>query len=157
MYSQSYVFSSSQMWELTIKKAEWAPKDWCFRTVVLEETLESPLDCKEIQPANPKGNQPWIFIGRTDAEAEASVICPPDAKNWLTGNDSDVGKDWGQENRVTEVEMVKWHHWLNGHESEQAPGDSEGQGSLECYSPWGCKEWDMTERLNWLTDPAYAQ
>ena len=115
---------------------------------MLEKTLESPVD-STINPINPKGNQPWIFIGRTHAEAEVLVLCPTDAKNWLAGNDSDVGKDWGQEEKgVTEVEMVKWHHWLNGHESEQAPGDSEDQGSLECYSPWGRKEWDTTEWLN---------
>ena len=129
MYSQIYGFSSShvQMWELTIKKAEWAPKDWCFRTVVLEKTLESPLDCKEIQPVNPKGNLSWIFIGRTDAEAEALILWPPDVKNWLTGKDPDARKDWGQEEKgVKEDEMVVWHHQLNEHEFEQASWDREG-------------------------------
>ena len=144
LYSQSYWFSSShvKIWKLDHKQS-WALKN-CFQTVVLEETLESPVDSK-INPINPKGDQCWVFIGRTDAEAEASVLCPPDAKSWLAGNDSDVRKDWGQEEKgVTEVEMVGWRQWLNGHESEQAPRDSEGQESLECYSPWGCKEWDWT-------------
>ena len=107
------------MWELDHKEG-WAPKNWCFWTVVLEKTLESPLDCKEIQTVNPKGNQSWIFIGRTDAEAEAPVIWPPDAKNWLIGKDPDAGKDWGQKEKgTTEDEMVGWHHSLNGHEFEQ--------------------------------------
>ena len=106
------------MWELDYRES-WAPKNWCFWTVVLENTLENPLECKEIQPANPKGNQPWIFHGRTDAVAEAPVLWPPDSKNWLTGKDSDAGKDWGQEEKeTTEDEMVWWHHRLNGHELE---------------------------------------
>ena len=117
--------------------------------MVLENTLESPLDSK-IKPVNPKGNQSWIFIGRTDAENEAPILWPPDAKNWLTGKDPDAGKDWRQEEKgTTEDEMVGWHHWLDGHESEQALGVGDGQGSLACYSPWGCKELDMTEWLNW--------
>ena len=128
----------------TIKKAE-CQKYWCFQTVVLKKTLESPLDCKEIEPVNPKGNQPWIFIGRTDAEAP--ILWPPDAKNWLTGKDPDAGKDWRQEEKGDE--MVGWHHWLNGHEFEQTPGVGEGQGSLACCSPRGHKEFDMTEWLNW--------
>ena len=116
----------------------------------LEKTLESPLDSKEIKPVHPKGNQPWIFIGRTDAEAEAPIPWPPDAKSWLIGKDSDAEKNWRQEEKgVTEDEMVGWHHWLNGHEFQQAPGDGEGQGSLACCSPWGHKESDMTEWLNW--------
>ena len=127
--SQSYVFSSSHvwMWEWDCKES-WALKNWCFWTVVLEKTLESPLNCKEIQPVHPKGNQSWIFIGRTDAEAEApigawSILCsqsilwPPDVKSWLTGKDPDAGKDWSQEEKgMTENEMVRWHHRLNGHE-----------------------------------------
>ena len=110
------------------------------------KTLEGPLDSKEIQPVKPKGEKPWILIGRTDAEAP--ILWPPDVKNWLTGKDPDAGKDWRQETGVTEDEMVGWHHWLNGQESEQAPGDGEGQGSLACCSPWGHKELDVTEKLN---------
>ena len=128
----------------------WAPKNWCFWTVVLEKTLESPLACEEIQPIHPKGNQSGIFIGRTDTEAETPIIWPPDAKNWLTRKDPDAGKDWRQEEKgMTEDEMVGWHHWLNGHEFEQALGVGDGQGSLACCSLWGCKESDMTEWLNW--------
>ena len=118
--SQSYGFSSSHVWiwELDYKKS-WAPKNWYFRTVVLEKTLESPLGCKEIKPVNPQGNQSWIFIGRTDAEAETLILWPPDAKNWLIWKDPDAGQDWGQEEKgMTEDEMVGWHHQLNGHEFE---------------------------------------
>ena len=129
------------------------PKNWWFWTVVLKKTLESPLDCKEIKLVNPNGNQPWIFIGRTDAEAP--VLWLPDAKSRITGKDSDARKDWGQkEKRTTEVEIVGWHHWLNGHEFEQALVDSEGQGSLACCSPQGCKELDTTEPLNKTTTPS---
>ena len=118
----------------------WVPKNWCFWTVVLEKTLESPLDCKEIQPVHPKGNQPWIFIGRTDVEAETPILWPPDAKNWLISKDPDSGKHWEQEEKgTTEDEMVAWHHWFDGHEFEQTPRVGDGQGSLACYSPWGCK------------------
>ena len=124
-------------------------KNWCFCTVVLKRTLESPLDCKEIQPVPPKGNQSWIFIGRTDVEAETPILWPPDAKNWLLGKDPDSGKDWRQEKGMTEDEMVGWHQWLNGHEFEQAPGVGDGQGSLACCSPWGFKELDMTKWMNW--------
>ena len=148
LYSQSYGFSSShvQMWELDNKKG-WALKNWCLWTVVLEETLESPLQSKEIKPVNPKGNQSWIFIGRTGAEAP--ILWPPDAKNWLIRKDPDAGKDWRQEEKgTTEDEMVGCYHRLNGHEFEQAPGNGEGQGSLACCSPWGHKESDMTEWLN---------
>ena len=116
LYSQSYVFSSSHvwMWELDHKEG-WALKNWCFQTVMLEKTLDNPLDSKEIKAANPKGNQPWIFTGRAGAEAEAPILWPPDAKSWLIRNDPDAGKDWGQEEkRVTEDEMVGWHHWLTG-------------------------------------------
>ena len=121
---------------------------WCFWTVVLEKTFESPLDCKEIQPVHPKGNQSWIFTGRTDAEAETPILQPPDAKNWLIWKDPDTGKDWGQEKKgTTEDEMVGRHHQLNGHKFEQASGVGDGQGSLAC--PWSHKELDMTEWLNW--------
>ena len=135
-------------------KESWAWKDWSFLTVLLEKTLESPLDCKEIKPVNPNGNQSWIFIGRTDAEAESPTLWPPHAKNWLIGKDPDAGKDWRQEEKgTTEDEMVGWHHRLDRHESEQAPRVGDGQGSLVCYSPWGHKESDMTERLNWTDNP----
>ena len=137
------------MWELDYKKS-WVPKNWCFWTVVLEKTLESPLDCKEIKLVHPKGNQSWIFIGRTDAEAETPILWSPDEKNWLLGKDPDAGKDWRQEEMGTkEDEMVRWHHRLDGHEFEQALGVGDGQGSLACCSSWGHKELDMTEPLNW--------
>ena len=144
--SQSYGFSSSHvwMWELDHKEG-WVPKNWCFWTAVLEKTLKSLLDCKEIQSVNPKGNQFWIFIGGTDAEAEALILGPPDAKSQLIGKDSDAGKDWRQEKEgMTEDKLVGWHHWLNGHEFEQALGDCEGQE----VCPWDCKESDTTEWLN---------
>ena len=152
LYSQSYVFSSSHvpMWELDHKEG-WALKKWCFQTVVLEKTLESPLDSKEIKAINPKGNQPWIFIGRTGAEDEVPILWPPDAKSRLIRKDPDAGKDWGQEKRATEDEMVGWHHQLSRHEFEQTLGDGEEQGSRECYSPWGRRESDTTE-LTELTD-----
>ena len=117
---------------------------------MLEKTLECPLDSKEIKPINPEGNQPWIFIGRIVAEAEAPIVWPPDAMSWLIGRDPDAGKGRGQnEKGVAEDEMVGWHHWLNGHEFQQAPGDGDRQEGLVYGSPWGCKELDMTERLNW--------
>ena len=132
-------------------KESWVPKNWCFWTVVLEKTLESPLDCKNIKPVNPKGNHSWIFIGRTDAEAEAPILWPPDAKNWLIGKAPDAGKDWRQEEKgTTEEEMVGCHHWLDAHHFEQALGVGDGQGSLACSSPRGYKELDMTEWLKWL-------
>ena len=118
--SQSYGFFSSHvwMWELDYKES-WVPKNWCFGTVVLEKTLESLLGCKEVKPVNPKGDQSWILIGRTDAEAETPIFWPPDVKNWLIGKDPDAGKDWGQEEKgMTKHKMVGWHHWLNGHEFE---------------------------------------
>ena len=149
--SQSYGFSNSHvwMWELDHKEG-WTPKNWFFWTVVLEKTLESPLDSKEIQPVNPKGNHSWIFPRRTDTEAETSILWPPDVKNWLICKDPDAGKDWRREEKgMTGDETVGWHHWLNGHEFEQAPGVGDGQGSLVCCSPWGHKELDMTEWLNW--------
>ena len=152
--SQSYGFFSSHlcMWELDLKES-WVLKNWCFWTVVLEKTLESPLDCKKIKPVNPKGSQSWIFTGRTDAEAEAPVLWPPEAKNWLIWKDSDAGKHWRWEEKgSTEDEMVGWHHQLDGHEFEEASGVGDGQGSLVCCSPWGHKESDTTEQLNWLTN-----
>ena len=131
-------------------KESWVPKNSCFWTVVLEKTLESPLDCKEIQLVLPKGDQSWVFIGRTDVEAEALVLCPPDAKNWLICKDPDAGKDWGQEEKgMKENEMVGWHHWLNGHEFGWTPGVGDEQGGPACCSPWGRKELEMAERLNW--------
>ena len=148
--SQSCGFSSSHvwMWELYYKE-NWVPKNWCFWTVVLDKTPESPLDCKEIKSVNPKGNQSWIFIERTDAEAETPTLWPPDVKNWLIEKDPDARKDWSWEEKGTmEDEMFEWHHQLNGHEFEQAPGVGDEQGSLACCSPWSHKESDMTERLN---------
>ena len=140
-YSQSYGFSSSrvQMWELDHKEG-CTSKNWCFWTVVLEKTLESPLDSIAIKPVNPKGNQPWLFIERTDAEAETPIL------RLLIGKDPDAGKDWRQEEKgvVTEGKMVGWHHWLNGQEFERALGDGEGQGSLACCNPLGRQESDMT-------------
>ena len=126
------------------------PKNWCFWTVVLEKTLESPLDCKEIQLVHPKGDQSWVFIGRTDAKAETPILWSTDANNWLIGKDPDAGKDWRQEEKgMTEDKMVGWHHWLNGHGSGWTLGVGDGQGVLACYSSWGRKESDMTEQLNW--------
>ena len=147
-YSQSYGFSSSHIWiwELDHKEG-WAPKNGCFWIVVLEKTLESPSDSKEIKPVNPKGNQSWILIGRNDTEVP--ILCPPDAKSWLIRKDPDAGKDWRQEEKgMIEDETVGWHHQLNGHEFEQALGDGEGQGSLAYCSPWGHKESNTTEWLN---------
>ena len=134
----------------TIKKVR---KNWWFWTEVLEKSLESPLGCREIKPVNPKGNQSWIFIGRTDAEAETPKLWAPDTKSRLIGKDPDAEKDWRQEGKgTTEDEMVGWHHCLNGHEFEQAPGVSDGHGSLVCCSPSDCKEVDTTEQLKWLTE-----
>ena len=147
--SQSYSFSSSHiwMWELDYKES-WVLKDWCFWTVVLEKTLESPLDCKEIQPVHPKGNQSWIFTGKTDAKAEALILWSHYAKNWLTGKDPDAGKDWRWEKKgMIEDEMVGWHHWLDVF--EQAPGVGGGQGRLVCCIPRGHKKSDMTKWLSW--------
>ena len=131
-------------------KESWALKYWCFWTVVLEKTLESPLDCKDIQPVHAEGNQSWIFNGRTDAEAETPILWLPDAKTWFILKDPAAGKDWRQEEKgMTEDEMVGCHHWLDGHEFEQALGVDYGQWSLVCCSPRDCKESDMTEPLNW--------
>ena len=140
--SQSYVFFFSRnVWMCELdRKESWVPKNWCFWTVGLEKTLESPLDSKVIKPVNPKGNKSWIFLGRTDAESETSILWPSDAHIWLTEKDPHVGKDWRQEEKgMTEDEIVGWHHWLNGHEFEQTLGDGEGQGSLMCCSPLGHK------------------
>ena len=137
------------MWEVDYKES-WAPKKWWFWTVVLEKTLESPLDCKEIQSVHPRGDKSWVFIGRTDVEAEIPILWPPNAKNWLIWKDPDARKDWGQEEKgMTEDEMVGSHHQLNGHEFEWTPGVGDGQGGLACCSPWGHKESDTAERLNW--------
>ena len=149
--SQNYGFSSSHvwLWELDCEES-WGPKNWCFWTVVLEKTLESPLDCKEIQPVHPEGDQYWVFIGRTDAEAETPVLWPPDVKSWIIWKDPDASKDWKWEEKgMTEDEMVGCHHWLYGHEFGWTPGVGDGQRGLACYSPWGHKELDMTEWLNW--------
>ena len=147
--SQNYGFSSGHVWMWDLDhKENWVPKNWHFWTVVLEKTLENPLN-KEIQPVHPKGNQSWIFIGRTDAEAKIPILWPPDANNWLTGKDPDAGKYLRREEKgSTEEEMVGWHHQLNGHEFEQALGVGDGQRGLACCSPGGCKESDTTERLN---------
>ena len=150
------------MWELDYKES-WVIKNWCFWTVVLEKTLESPLDSKEIKLVNPKGNQSWIFIARPDAEGETSIPWPPDVKNWLNGKDPEARKDWRQEEKgTTEDKMVGWHHWLNGYEFEQVPGVGDGQGSRACCSPSGRKELDITEWLSWtelkiylLNDPEF--
>ena len=135
------------MWELDYKKS-WVPKNWCFWTVVLEKTLESPLDCKEIQPVHSEGGQSWVFIVRTNVEAETPVLWAPDAKSWLIWKDPNAGSDWGQEEkRRTEDEMVRWHHWLDGHGFGWSPGVGDEQGGLACCGSWGCKESDTTERL----------
>ena len=149
--SQSYGFSSGHvwMWELDHKES-WMPKNWFFWTLVLEKTLESPLDCKEIKSVNPKGSNSWIVIGRTDAEAEAPVLWLPDVKNWFIGKNSDAGKDWRQEEKgMKEDEVVGWHHWLDGHEFEQVPGVSDGQEAWHA-AVHGVAESDMTKWLNWL-------
>ena len=123
---------------------------WYFWTVVLDKTLESPLDSREIQPVHPKGDQFWVFIGRTDVEAETPILWPPDAKSWLIWKDPNAGKYWGQDKKgMTEDEMVGWHHQLNGHGFGWTPGAGDGQGGLMCCDSWGCRESDMTEWLNW--------
>ena len=133
-----------------IYKESWVPKNWCFWTVVLEKTVESPLECKEIQPVHPKGNQSWVFIGRTNIEAETPILWPPDVKIWFTGKDPEAGKDWGQEEKgMPEDEMVGWHYWLNGHGLGWTLGVGDGQGGLVCCGSWSHKESDMTERLKW--------
>ena len=128
----------------------WAPKNGCFWTVVLQKTLESPLDCKDIQPVHSEGDQLWDFFGRNDAKAETQILWSPHAKSWLIGKDPDAGRDWGQEEKgMTEDEMVGCHHWLDEHESEWTLGVGDGQGGLACCDSWGRKELDTTERLNW--------
>ena len=136
------------MWKLGYKES-WAPKNWCFWTVVLEKTLESPLYCKEIKPVNHKGNQSWIFIGRTDAKTEAPILWSPDAKNWLIRKDPYIGKDWRHEKKgMTEEEMLEWSHQLNGHEFEQAPGVGDGQGILTCSMGLEIVGYDWEIELN---------
>ena len=136
------------MGELDYNKS-WAMKSWCFWTVVLEKTLESLLDCKEIQSAHPRRDQSWVFIGRTNVEAETPILWPPDAKSWLIWKDRDTGRDWGQEEKgMTEDEKVRWHHQLSGNVFVWTPGAGDGQGGLACCSSWGHKESDMTEWLN---------
>ena len=149
--SQGYGFSSGHLWMLELDCEEsWVLKNWWFWTVVLEKTLECPLDCNEIQPVHPKGDQSCVFIGRTEAEAETLVLWPPDVKSWLFGKDPDAGRDWGQEEKgTTEDEMAGWYHWLDGHEFESIPGVGDGQGGLVCCNSWGRKESDTTEWLNW--------
>ena len=145
-YSQSYGFASSHvcMWELDLKEG-WALKNWWFLSVVLEKTCGNLLECKHIKPVNLNENQSWIFTGRNDAEAEAPILWPPDAKSWLIGKDPDGGKDWGQKEKGVAVdEIVRYHHWLNGHEIEQTPRDSKGQRSLVCYNSWCHKKLNMT-------------
>ena len=147
----SYDFSSGHvwMWELDSKEG-WAPKNWCFWTVVLEKTLESPLDCKEIQPVHSEGDQSWVFIGRSDVEAATPILWPFNVKSWLIWKDPDAGKDWGQEEKgMTEDEMVGRHHRLDGHGFGWAPGVDDGQRGLACCGSWGHKESDTTEQLNW--------
>ena len=149
--SQGYGFCRGHvwMWELDCEES-WALKNWCFWTVVLEETLDSPLDCKKIQPVHPKGDQSWMFIGRTDTEAETPILWPPHAKSWLTGKDPDVGRDWEQEEKgTTEDEMAGWYHWLDAHEFGWTPGVGDWQGRLACCDSWGHKELDTAEQLNW--------
>ena len=148
----SPIMCFSRPWK-TLKdyKESWEPKNWCFWTVVLEKTLESPLDCTEIKLVSPKWNQPWIFTGKT--EAEAPILWPPYAKNWLLGKDPDAGKDRRLEKGTTEDEMAGWHHGLDGHESESTPGHGDEQGGLACCNSWGRKESDTTEWLNWTALP----
>ena len=149
-YSQSYGFSSGHVlvWELDYKES-WASKNSCFWTVVLEKTLESPLDSRESQPVHPKGDQSWIFIGRTGAQVETLIFWPPDVKNWLIWKDPDAGKHWRREKGTTEDEMAGWHHGLDGCVSGWPLGVGDGQGGLVCCDSWGRKELDMTEQLNW--------
>ena len=156
--NQGYGFSSGHvcMWELDYKES-WALKNWCFWTVVLENILESPLACKEIQPVQPK-DQSWVFIGKTDIAAETPILWPPDEKSWLIGKDPDAGKDWGQEEKgTTKDEMLEWHHQLDGHGFGCTPWAGDGQESLPCWGSWGHKESDMTERLNWTEWNIYQQ
>ena len=153
--SQGYGLPSGHvwMWELDCEES-WAPKNWCFWTVVLEKTLESPLDCKKVQPVHPKGDQSWVFFGRNDAKSETPVLWPPNVKSWLIGKGPDAGRDSGQEEKgMMEDEMAGCHHWLGGHEFEWTPGVGDGQGGLVCCSSWGHKELETTEWLNWTDHP----
>ena len=156
--SQGYGFSSSHVWTWELDCEEsWALKNWCCWTMMLEKTLESPLDCKEVQPAHSEGDQPWDFFGRNDAKAETPVLWPPHAKSWLTGKDPDAGRDWGQEEKGTkEGEMAGWHHRLDGCEFEWALGVGDGQGGLASCSSWDRKESDTTEQLNWILACEYT-
>ena len=152
--NQSYGFSTSHVWRWDLDhKESWVPKNKCFWTVVLEKTLESPLDCKEIQPVHSEGDQPWDFFGRNDAKAETPILWPPHAKSWLIGKNSDAGRDWGQEDKgVTEDEMAGWHLWLDGHESEWSLGVGDGQGGLAC-----CDSWDHRVGHDWATDLIWSE
>ena len=138
------------MWKVDCEES-WAMKNWCFWTVVLEKTLESPLDCKKIQPVHSKGDQSWVFFGRNDAKAEAPILWPPHAKSWLIGKDSDAGRDWGQEEKgTTEDEMTGWHHQLYGLECEWTAGVGDGQGGLACCNSWRHRVWhEWVTELNW--------
>ena len=151
--SQGYGFSSGHvwMWELDCEES-WALKNWWFWPVVLERTPEIPLDCKEIQPVHPKGDQSWVFIGRTDVEAEIPILWQPDAKSWLIGKDPDAGKDWRWEEKgMTEDDVVGWHHRLYGHGCGQTPGVGDGQGGLACCASWGSRVGhDWVTELNWI-------
>ena len=149
MFFDGFPSSHVGMWDADHKES-WAPKNWFFQTGVLEKTVESPFDCKRIQPVHSERDQPWDFFGRNDAEAETPVLWPPHEKSWLIGKDSDAGRDWGQEEKgMTEDEMAGWHHQLDGHEFGWTPGVRDGQEGLACCNSWGRKELDMTERLNW--------
>ena len=150
-FSQTYGFSRSHVWIWELEYEEsWVPKNWCFWTMVLEKTLESLLDCKEIQPVHPKWDQSWVFIGGADVEAEAPILWPSDVESWLIWKEPKAGKDWVQEaKRMTEDEMVWWHHWHNGHGFGWSLGVGDGQGGLACCGSWGHKDLDMTVRLNW--------
>ena len=146
------VFSSGHVWMCVLDyKESWVPKNWCFWTVVLEKTLESPLDCKEIQTVHCKGDKSLVFIGRTDVEAETAILWPSYAKSWLIWKDYNAGQDWRQEEKgTTEEEMIEWHHRLNGHGFEETPGVGVGQGGLACCGSWSCKEWhEWVTDLNW--------
>ena len=137
------------MWELDCEEG-WVLRNWCFWTVVLEKTLESPLECKEIQPVHSEGDQPWVFFGKNDAKVGTPVLWPSHAKSWLIGKDSDAGRDWGQEEKgTTEDEMTGWYHWLDGRESGWTPGVGNWQGGLACCNSWGRQELDTTEQLKW--------
>ena len=150
VYSRLWFFQWSCMEVRVGCEESWVPENWCFWTVVLEKTLESPLYCKEIQPVHSKGDQPWVFFERNDAKAETPVLRPPHVKTWLIEKDSDAGRDWGQEEKgTTEDEMAGWHHQLDEREFEWTPGVGDGQGGLVCCDSWGHRESDTTEQLNW--------